>query len=318
MTVLSPQTPTHLIVGPSSHGVTRYARELADACGGPVIREESFGSGELPGFVHVTFTDHLFGPSPDAAVDALLARIGENQLSLSFHDIPQPEEGADRYARRAGAYERLARAAIGSGGVAVVNSEHEAAFFGDIPVDVIRLPIPVIDSPYEPEPGTVGILGFLYPGKGHEDIIDALHGSDYRLRFLGSVSEGHEEWAQGLADHADITGWLSDADLDAEMGRIQVPVCAHKHFSASGSLMTWLGAGRHVLASDSTYTREIDTWLPGRITRVADGQWRTAIDAFAASPPPPLDPPHYGWSDVAAQWAELWAALWNAPRNEAP
>ena len=42
-----------------------------------------------------------------------------------------------------------------------------------------------------------------------------------------------------------------------------MPVCPHRHFSASGSLMTWLGAGRKVLVTDSDYAREIDAWLPG-------------------------------------------------------
>lgn len=294
--------PTHLIVGPASHGVTRYALDLAAALDAPVIREETVGSAPLPEFVHVAFTDHLFGDSPAAAVDALLDRVGDSRVSVSFHDIPQPEEGRERFERRAAAYQRLAAAAD----VAVVNSEHEARFF-DAPVSMIRLPIPTIDSPYDPEPGTVGILGFLYPGKGHEQLIEVLRGTGYQLRFLGSVSSGHEDWARSLEADADITGWLSDADLAAEMGRIQVPVCAHRHFSASGSLMTWLGAGRHVLASDSDYTREIDAWLPGRITRVEPGAWRAAVDAFAAAPPPPLDPPAYGWDEVAGLWREVWA-----------
>ena len=300
--------PTHLIVGPESHGVTRYALELAAATDAPVLRESEFSAVALPDSVdsvHVAFTDHLFGDSPAAAVDALLARVGSRQLSVSFHDIPQPEEGADRFARRAAAYQRLAADAD----VAVVNSEHEAEFFRDAGIDVgvIRLPIPLIDSAFEPEPGTVGILGFLYPGKGHEELIRALRGTDYRLRFLGSVSPGHEEWARGLEAHAEITGWLSDADLAAEMGRIQIPVCAHRHFSASGSLMTWLGAGRHVLANDSDYTREIDEWLPNRITRVQPSSWRSAIDAYAATPSPQMTAPEYGWDDVVAQWREVWA-----------
>lgn len=295
----------HLIIGPDGHGVTEYALALARATGADTIREETFGDAPLPdGPVHVTFTDHLFGPTPAAAVDALLARVGNRPLSVSLHDIPQPEEGTERFARRAEAYRRLAAAAD----LPVTNSEHEARFFADAAVRVIRLPIPVIDSTYVPEPDTVGILGFLYPGKGHEDLISALPGK--RLRFLGAVSAGHEQWAQGLVDTAHeqgrdvaITGWLTDAELAAEMGRVAVPVCAHRHFSASGSLMTWLGAGRTVLASDSDYTREIDAWLPGRITLVAEGQWADAVAQFT---PEVLDPPVYGWSEVATAWEDAW------------
>ena len=279
----------HLIVGPAGHGVTEYALGLARATGAEVIREETFCDTPLAGPVHVTFTDHLFGDT----AERLLARI-DGPLSVSLHDIPQPEEGAERYARRAGVYRKLVEKAD----VAVVNSEHEASFV-DAATTVSRLPIPVIDSPFNPEPGSVGVLGFLYPGKGHEDLIAAL--PDRRLRFLGAVSHGHETWAENL--DAEITGWLSDAQLAAEMGRIAVPVCPHRHFSASGSLMAWLGAGRTVLVRDSAYAREIDAWLPGRVTLVADGGWREAVDKHV---PEQLEPPRYGWAEVAQLWEETW------------
>ena len=248
----------HLIVGPAGHGVTEYALGLARATEAEVIREETFGGSPLTGPVHVTFTDHLFGDT----AEGLLARI-DGSLSVSLHDIPQPEEGAERYARRARVYRKLVEKAD----VAVVNSNHEAAFFDAAPT-VIRLPIPVIDSPFNPEPGSVGVLGFLYPGKGHEDLIEAL--PDHRLRFLGAVSHGHETWAENL--DAEITGWLSDA-------------------------------GRTVLVRDSDYAREIDAWLPGRVTLVADGGWREAV---AKHEPKQIDPPRYGWAEVAQLWEETW------------
>ncbi|MEX3504991.1 glycosyltransferase family 1 protein [Corynebacterium sp. LK2510] len=287
----------HLIVGPDNHGVTAYALALAHHTGADIVR-----GGPLPdGPIHVTFTDHLFGPTPDAAVDALLTTLGPRPFSVSLHDVPQPQEGAERFARRAPAYRRITAAAT----LSVVNSAHEASFF-DGDVDIIRLPIPRIDLPaVDMIPYTVGILGFLYPGKGHEDLIAALRGTEYRLRFLGSVSRGHEAWADSLATHAEITGWLSDKQLALEVARTEIPVCAHRHYSASGSLMTWLGAGRTVLASDSPYTREIDQWLPGRITLVSDGQWREAVDTFV---PRTVEPPRYGWPEVAAAWKERWAA----------
>lgn len=290
----------HLIVGPDGHGVTEYALRLARATGADVIREEAFTDRELPDeAIHVAFTDHLFGAGPADAADKLLSRVGQRPLSVSFHDVPQPEEGNDRYAKRAVAYRRLHEQAT----ISATNSDHEARFFGT--ARVIRLPIPAIDAPYNPEPGTVGVLGFIYPGKGHEELIRALEGSGRRLRFLGSVSPGHETWARELAAHAEITGWLTEAELAQEMGRIEVPVCAHRHFSASGSLMTWLGAGRNVLATDSDYTREIDAWLPGRITRVAGGAWRNAVEAFE---PHATTRPEYGWAEVATEWEEAWSS----------
>lgn len=292
----------HLVVGPEGHGVTRYALELARATGAQVIREDTFTDTPLPeGPIHVTYTDHLFRDS----AEPLLERLGARPFSVSLHDIPQPEEGEARYARRAGIYRQLVDAAD----LAVVNSEHEASFFSGA-LKVIRLPIPVVDSPFKPEPGTVGVLGFLYPGKGHEDIIAALEGTGYRLRFLGSVSQGHEKWADDLVTDArrrgidvEVTGWLTDEELALEMGRIEVPVCAHRHFSASGSLMAWLGAGRNVLVSDSAYAREIDAWLPGRLTLVGDGGWPESVDKHE---PKKMDPPRYGWAEVAKQWEDAW------------
>ena len=284
--------------------MTVYAEQLAAAVGAEVIRMEMFNPAETPDLgepVHVTFTDHLFGSTPDEAVRAVLNYIADRPLSLSLHDIPQPQEGYERCVKRRAAYEKLAAAAT----LVTVNSHSEAAFFDGTATDplIIRLPIPRIDSPFRPEPGTVGILGFIYPGKGHEDLIAALTGTGYRLRFLGGVSTGHEEWARSLARHADITGWLTDEELAEQAGRIEVPVCAHRHYSASGSLMTWLGAGRNVLASDSPYTREIAAWLPGRITLVQPGQWQDAIAAFN---PRQMDPPNYDWADVAEQWRSAW------------
>lgn len=290
----------HLIVGPDGHGVTEYALGLARATNATsVIREETFGSAPLPeGPIHVTFTDHLFGDT----AETLLARLGDRPFSVSLHDIPQPEEGEGRYARRAEIYRTLASAAD----VAVVNSEHEARFFsaGASAPAVIRLPIPVIHAPFAPEDGTVGVLGFLYPGKGHEDLVAAL--PEATLRFLGAVSAGHEEWADRLVAsgrNVELTGWLTDDELAGEIGRIAVPVCPHRHFSASGSLMTWLGAGRKVLVTDSDYAREIDAWLPGRVTLVEKGGWRDAVEKHV---PEQLDPPRYGWSEVANLWEEAW------------
>ena len=290
----------HLIVGPDGHGVTEYALGLARATNATsVIREETFGSAPLPeGPIHVTFTDHLFGDT----AETLLARLGDRPFSVSLHDIPQPEEGEGRYARRAEIYRTLASAAD----VAVVNSEHEARFFsaGASAPAVIRLPIPVIHAPFAPEDGTVGVLGFLYPGKGHEDLVAAL--PEATLRFLGAVSAGHGEWADRLVAsgrNVELTGWLTDDELAGEIGRIAVPVCPHRHFSASGSLMTWLGAGRKVLVTDSDYAREIDAWLPGRVTLVEEGGWRDAVEKHV---PEQLDPPRYGWSEVANLWEEAW------------
>ncbi len=295
---------THVAVGPEEHGVTEYALALHRATGGRLVRDLS----DLPntGPVHVTFTDHLYGRSPEDAVDAVLGAVGDRPLSLSLHDIPQPEEGDERFARRARAYRRLARSAD----LVVCNSRHEVSFFrGHLPddrVQVIHLPLPRAPRlPVQPEPGTVGILGFIYPGKGHRVVLDAA--GDLRVRALGGFSEGHED--MDLAG-MEITGYLDEGQLWREMARIAVPVCAHRHFSASGSLMMWLATGRRVLVADSVYTREIAEMWPAQIVPVTD--WPSALaeaaaDPGFAAPPAAASRRRWGWAEVATRWQELWA-----------
>ncbi|MDR7329155.1 glycosyltransferase [Corynebacterium guangdongense] len=296
---------THVIVGPAEHGVTEYALALHRATGGDHVRELSALKPGASGPVHVTFTDHLFGPSPDHAVDAVLAAVGDRPFSVSLHDIPQPEEGRERFARRAPAYRRLAEAAD----VVVCNSRHEASFFhGRLPdgrLRVIHLPLPNAPRiPVQPEPGSVGILGFIYPGKGHRTVLEAADG--LRVRALGGFSAGHEDMdLPGM----EITGYLSDEELWRQMARIAVPVCAHRHFSASGSLMRWLAAGRRVLVADSAYTREIADLWPGQIVPVTD--WPAALAAAAADPgfsTPVTDASRrrWGWAEVARAWQDAW------------
>lgn len=332
---------THVIVGPAEHGVTEYARALYDALGAsaPCVTAESVaeldaapgsGSGSTLAAataLHVTFTDHLFGSSPNEAVDTVLRLAGERPLSVSFHDIPQPEEGADRFARRAGAYRRLARRAH----VAVVNSEHEAAFFAaddtdseNIDVRVIRLPLPHpapdVTAGLSPAPDTFGLIGFVYPGKGHQRVIESLERGAGTVVALGKCSAGHEYMADELQEEAarrgiefELTGFLSDSDMWRRMAQVAVPVCAHHHFSASGSLMRWLAAGRRVLVADSAYAREMDREFPGLITLVGDDEWPQALRRAAADPEfsTPQPAPRWAWSDVAAAWRRAWEkGLW--------
>lgn len=308
--------PVQVICGPDQHGVTEYARNLAAAMGVPKDRCVFAGnwrdldvlpSEAIPaGPIHVTFTDHLFGEDPESAVDRVLRLARGRRLSVSFHDIPQPEE---HNPHREPAYRRLARAAQ----LAVVNSEHEAAFF-DSPVRVIRLPLPDVPAPpTEPEPRTVGVLGFIYPGKGHKELLDALSGHHVAVQGLGGYSAGHDWLAEVLREAAEAggnswnaTGFLSDEDLTEAMRRVAVPVCAHRHFSASGSLMRWLAAGRRVLVSDSTYSREIASLYPDHVELVAHDRWADAVERALADPDFPLPLP----TPEAPDWASQWRAAW--------
>lgn len=88
----------HILAGSPAHGVIRFGRHLHQALGRGLVREAATPA-QLPApaakaeLVHISFTDHLFGPDPHAAVDTVLRLAAGRPLSLSLHDIPQPGEG---------------------------------------------------------------------------------------------------------------------------------------------------------------------------------------------------------------------------------
>lgn len=313
-------TFTHLIVGPEDHGVVEYALALHAHTGGPLVRVESWreldeSTNSILGDaadLHVCFTDHLFGENPEDAVDRVLRLSQGKRLSVSFHDVPQREEGEQRFEARSAAYQRLASHAW----VPVVNSQHEAKFFA-CPTAVIRLPLVPARCDrvnVQPDPREVCIMGFVYPGKGHADLLQATDGSDVRVTALGGVSAGCDwlvDELHGIAQKVDtdfeITGFLPVEELEQRMLNSGIPVCAHRHFSASGSLMKWISLGRRVLVADSSYSRELAQLWPEFITLVRPEKWAEALASVPADFSEPLDPPvDWLWADVAAAYQQAW------------
>ena len=273
--------------------------------------------------LHVCFTDHLFSPTPHEAVERVTRLAQGRRLSVSFHDIPQIQEGRERFEERAAAYTRLGDRAD----VLAVNSRHEAAFFTERCADaqpvVIPLPLPeVVGVASDAEVGSradaggpvVAVMGFVYPGKGHRELIEALAGTGATVRALGGLSEGHD-WLRDQLETAareagiefELTGYLAENELEQEMLAADVPVCAHRHFSASGSLMKWISLGRRVLVADSPYARELaETWGE-HIVPVKDDRWAEAIAALPADFSRRVPPAHsWAWADVAAAYARAW------------
>jgi glycosyltransferase involved in cell wall biosynthesis len=203
-------------------------------------------------------------------------------VSATLHDLPiVPPAGApvDPLAlRRTAAYRRVALACAG----VVVNSRHEqerlAAILGGAcpPVTVIPLPVdPPADRRPDPRPvRNVAVLGFLYPGKGHDEVLRAVAAlpPEIMMTALGRPSDGHEDLAGELQQLArslhrtlEVTGFVPDAELPAALHAAGVPVAPHRTVSASGSIATWLGAGRRPLVPDVAYTRELEQRCPGAL-----------------------------------------------------
>lgn len=289
--------------------VLRLPRRVGAGDLGEVLDSLAAMEVDIPARVHLHLTDHLVGRSPEEALQVmrLLARRGP--VSLTLHDLPQPSDGTPA-ARRRDCYAGLAEAAVG----VVVSSDHEAALLRDVtgtahrtPVRVVPLAVPVA-VPVEAAQGLpdgsevdgsevdgtvvggavvdgsqvgrqVAVLGWVYPGKGHVEVLAALDGlpADVGLRVLGGASPGHDDLLVDLAADAhargralQVDGWIPDAALPALLRRVAVPVFAPRHISASASLTAWLSAGRRPVTLRSAYTEEVDRRSPGALLLVDD------------------------------------------------
>lgn len=302
--------PHQLVVGDPRHGVVRYAHQLRGAVASSLPGRSAGHDAPVGGdAVHVHFTDRLFGSTPEAAADRFVDLARRRPVSVTLHDLPQQSDGRHRLARET-SYARVAAAAR----AVVCNSRHELTLLRQCvtaaalpPTTVIPLPIVgagrtgpghVVGLPVRLE---AAVLGFWYPGKGHDDVVAALleaHGGTRgrprrrpRLTVLGGASDGHEdELAAFVRDSAErgarveVTGYLPDEELVRRSRRVAVPVVAHQHVSASGSLNSWIAAGRRPLVRDSRYAREMALLRPGTMTTYPPDGLAAALRAAAEEP----------------------------------
>ncbi len=270
-------TVTHLLVGPPRHGVVQFGLDLHAAmmtAGAAsqlvhVDHPDEVHWATTPSAVHLQFTDRLFGTSPEqaaASVSSIVAPLvaAGARVTATLHDLPQQSDGRN-FARRAQAYATVCADVH----AVVVSSEHERLLLGaDAPPRTAVIPLPVHAVTAEPvvsESLSVGIFGYVYPGKGHHEVLAALGdlGADAELVAIGAPSDGHADLVADLQQRAHrlgvrfrITGYVTD-HLPELLQGITVPVVAHRHISASGSLNSWLGLGRRPLAPAHRYTEEI-------------------------------------------------------------
>ncbi|KUI32814.1 hypothetical protein AU195_14750 [Mycobacterium sp. IS-1496] len=309
---------THLVVGPGEHGVTRFGSELVrtlrqNGFDAPIAYTADAALRAAPACgVHVQFTDRLFGSTPEQAAEAVGALVHDirrrgGRITVTLHDLPQPSDGTHHH-RRCAAYAEVAGLVDG----VVVSSEHERALMAEGGVRARRVavvPLPVstagpvgAESPRHDGMRTVGVFGFLYPGKGHAEVIGALADAapDVEILALGAPSAGHAGLVDELADECArsgrrfrVTGHLADADVGPALRGVTVPVAPHRHVSASGSLNSWVGAGRRPLAPANRYTREFEQRNPGAVLLYPDtpaglrGALEHALDAPAVTWLPP-------------------------------
>ncbi len=327
--------PALFVGGPPRHGVVRYSRDLARvalASTVPTIVVESLDA-LVPGRpTHLHFTDRLFGESPDRAATAFEELAAIVPLAVTLHDVPQASDGAGNLARRADCYRRVTAAARG----VVCNSSHELAFLDDLGIvetdprpQVIPLGAPPVSrAPREDAfDSVVALVGFVYPGKGHREVVEAVArlrgGVDGGLDVvaLGAASAGHDADVVALADHAarlgvsfTTTGFLPDDELLDRCARAAVPIAAHQHVSASGSILAWLAAGRRPLVVDSRYSREMAGLRPGTLTVYAPDGMDAAITAALDDPGSTLLPPTCRTAPHLTESFAAYARWWEAVR----
>lgn len=308
-----------VIVGDPSHGVTRLALQLTtgrprttvpalgDVAAARAARALLPSPAEAPA-VHLHLTDGLLGPDPAGALTALTRG---RRTAITLHDVPQRDEGRARWERRTAVYAGLAAAAD----LVIVSSEHERAALDALDVRADRvLPLPidarrVVAGP-EIEP-TVGVLGWVHPGKGLAMLAVAVAATRRPVTIvaLGGVAPGHEDLADRLRRGCAVlgldfrcTGYLDDATLLREAARVRVPVCPHRHVSASGSIGSWLSAGRRPIVADGGYAREVAARMPGGLHVTDD--LTAAVAAALDDPAPTLlpdDVPTGPTTDAAAR-----------------
>jgi glycosyltransferase involved in cell wall biosynthesis len=295
--------------------VSTYARHLAESVHAlhpstelsgvdPAAAVSTASTAAAGGWVHLHFTDRLWGADAESAAAAIEAVAAERPFTATLHDVPQPSDRL-HFERRAAAYRRVVAAASG----VVCNSRHEADLLreftsGEVSPTVIPLPVAAAHPfarPAELEP-EVALLGFYYPGKGHDRVLEAVGrlaatgASDAlaappRVVALGRASGGHEPDLERMRARAarrglrfEATGYLSDPELLRRSRRVAVPVIAHDHVSASGSLASWISAGRRPLVVRSRYMEEMAALRPGTLTLVGPEDLAEAIARALADP----------------------------------
>ena len=200
----------------------------------------------------------------------------------------------------------------------VVHSQIEVERLrGIVPVDKVRVvphfveqrALPLSTAEAKASLGLSGrrlvtLLGFVYGRKGHRYAVDAVPylpddvlmvyaggpvaGRSYVYDLALSKAEEH-----GLGDRFRITGYLTDTELETWISATDLAILPFTDLSASGSLSSWISAGKPMLVTDLPGFREYARRVPGALDFFGppeSGPLAAAINDLMAKPLPDPDP----------------------------
>jgi glycosyltransferase involved in cell wall biosynthesis len=322
-----------LHVGRPESGVRRYGRILADeAATHTDLATTEVDAGLLEGragglhdrgsalndvdVVHMQWSRRGWGKGPRSAQRFLdFRRKNRRPLIVTLHDVFPRHGLRSRWL----AAEVLAMRLVGrSASRIVVHSEEEVGRLeGIVPTSRVRVvPHFVEERPFaltravaRQQLGVEGkrvvtLLGFIYGRKGHKILVEAIPalapdvqvvfaggGIANKLKFLANVEVRKAEL--DLGERLRITGYLAEEDLEAWVAATDLAVLPFKDLSASGSLSTWIAAGKPILASDLPGFREYDARVPGSVhvfSPIETDALAKAITERLATDLPEVDP----------------------------
>jgi len=150
----------------------------------------------------------------------------------------------------------------------------------------------------------VTLLGFVYGRKGHrfaveavphlpEDVVMVYAGGPVAGRsFVHDLALAKAE-ELGLGDRFRITGYLSEEDLETWIAATHLAILPFTDLSASGSMSSWIAAGKPMLVSDLPSVREYDARVTGALHLFSPPEplpLAAAIRELLATPLPDPDP----------------------------
>jgi glycosyltransferase involved in cell wall biosynthesis len=118
-----------------------------------------------------------------------------------------------------------------------------------------------------PQETVLGMLGWIHPRKNHAAAVKTLAALERpsRLWLIGAPPTGADAYVaelmaiareHGVESKVEVTGYLTDEDLNARLAALDVALCPYLDASASGSLATLLAARKPVVATDLPAFRE--------------------------------------------------------------